>query len=259
MAVKLSALSAGRNLPNKVIPGRDCQLQNHIADGKKKKKNSVVWVRERTIPTGRPPLVGGTSANFCGYRVPRGQCDVSLRPYSQFSRPEPPLFYQVAPQLYSRGWVYPVPDPLLLRKSGSAGNRTRASGSVARNSWLLDHRSGDCGWKDYVNWRTAKTSSRIEPSTFPAGSTVPQPTTLPHGPYERLLVIQKGIYIWSSLRTDSVILNWRCWSQETTSLNNRKDFWVWKSGLQRHTVRRNPDVSETKTASFFTVGYKTMQ
>jgi hypothetical protein len=34
------------------------------------------------------------------------------------------FFFQVAPQLYS----------LLLRKSGSAGNRTRTSGSVARNS-----------------------------------------------------------------------------------------------------------------------------
>jgi hypothetical protein len=34
--------------------------------------------------------------------------------------------------------VDPVPDPLLLRKSGSAGNRTRASGSVARNS---DHQT----------------------------------------------------------------------------------------------------------------------
>jgi hypothetical protein len=30
--------------------------------------------------------------------------------------------------------VDPVPDPLPLRKSGSAGNRTRTSGSVARNS-----------------------------------------------------------------------------------------------------------------------------
>jgi hypothetical protein len=30
-------------------------------------------------------------------------------------------FFQVAPQLYSRGWVDPVPDPLRLRKSGSAG------------------------------------------------------------------------------------------------------------------------------------------
>jgi hypothetical protein len=30
--------------------------------------------------------------------------------------------------------VDPVPEPLLLSKSGSAGNLTRASGSVARNS-----------------------------------------------------------------------------------------------------------------------------
>jgi hypothetical protein len=44
------------------------------------------------------------------------------------------FFFQVAPQLYSRGWVEPVPDPLLLRKCSSAANRTRCSGSVARNS-----------------------------------------------------------------------------------------------------------------------------
>jgi hypothetical protein len=45
-------------------------------------------------------------------------------------------------QLYSRGWVDPVRDPLLLRKSGSAENRTRNSGSVSRNSTPLDHRGG---------------------------------------------------------------------------------------------------------------------
>jgi hypothetical protein len=44
------------------------------------------------------------------------------------------FFFQVATQLYSRGWLDPVPDPLLLRKSGSVGNRTRTSRSVARNS-----------------------------------------------------------------------------------------------------------------------------
>jgi hypothetical protein len=32
------------------------------------------------------------------------------------------FFFQVAPQVYSRGLVDPVPGPLLLRKSGSAGN-----------------------------------------------------------------------------------------------------------------------------------------
>jgi hypothetical protein len=36
------------------------------------------------------------------------------RPYSRFSRQESLLFYQVAPQLYSRGWVDPVPDPQLF-------------------------------------------------------------------------------------------------------------------------------------------------
>jgi hypothetical protein len=40
------------------------------------------------------------------------------------------LFFRLAPQLYSEGWVHPVPNPLLLRISGSAGNLTRTSGSV---------------------------------------------------------------------------------------------------------------------------------
>jgi hypothetical protein len=64
----------------------------------------MVWVHERTIPTERPPLVGEVIANFLQIQVPRGQRDGSLRPYSRFSRQEPLLFYQVAPQLYSQGW-----------------------------------------------------------------------------------------------------------------------------------------------------------
>jgi hypothetical protein len=35
--------------------------------------NFVALVRERTIPTERPPLVGEVSANFCGLRMSRGQ------------------------------------------------------------------------------------------------------------------------------------------------------------------------------------------
>jgi hypothetical protein len=46
------------------------------------------------------------------------------------------FLFQVAPQLYSRGWVHPVPDPLLLRKSGKAENRTPTSGYVARTTRL---------------------------------------------------------------------------------------------------------------------------
>jgi hypothetical protein len=68
-----------------------------------------------------------------------GRCHVvSVKdPYGHilgFLDRSPYFFLQVASQLYSRGWVDPVPDPLLLRKCGSAGNRTRISGSEARNS-----------------------------------------------------------------------------------------------------------------------------
>jgi hypothetical protein len=56
---------------------------------------------------------------------------------------------QVAPQLSLRGWVDPVPDPLLLRKSGSAGNRTRDPWICSQELWPLDHRGG-------LNWRFYK-------------------------------------------------------------------------------------------------------
>jgi hypothetical protein len=46
--------------------------------------------------------------------VPRGQRDGSLRKYSRFSRQEPLIFYQVAPELYSRGLVDSVPDPIIF-------------------------------------------------------------------------------------------------------------------------------------------------
>jgi hypothetical protein len=57
-----------------------------------KELNSVVWVRERTIPVERSPLVVQVSANFCAYRVSRGQRDESLRPFFWLSRSEPLLF-----------------------------------------------------------------------------------------------------------------------------------------------------------------------
>jgi hypothetical protein len=58
-----------------------------------------------------------------------------LRPYSRLSRPESLLFLPSSSSVVlTRLSAPPVPDPLLLRKSGSAGNRTRTSGPVARNS-----------------------------------------------------------------------------------------------------------------------------
>jgi hypothetical protein len=41
-------------------------LISHPNTKKKKKKNSVALARKRTMPTGRPPLVGEVRANFCG-------------------------------------------------------------------------------------------------------------------------------------------------------------------------------------------------
>jgi hypothetical protein len=90
------------------------------------KKNSMVWVRNRTIPTERPPPVVEVIANFL--RIEGATWSAWRIPTAVFS-----VFYQVAPQLYSRGWVDPVPYSLLFF-SGSAGNRTRAPGSVAKNS-----------------------------------------------------------------------------------------------------------------------------
>jgi hypothetical protein len=54
------------------------------------------------------------------------------------------FLFQLAPQFYSH-----IPDPLFVIKSGSAGNRTRTSGSVARNS---DHKTIEAR-----QYKTAKT------------------------------------------------------------------------------------------------------
>jgi hypothetical protein len=59
---------------------------------KLKKLNSVALVRERTIPTERPPLVDEVSANFCGKRVSRFLRNGSSRPYSMYSIREQLLF-----------------------------------------------------------------------------------------------------------------------------------------------------------------------
>ena len=48
------------------------------------KKNSVALVRERTIPTERPPPVGEVVPTFAGRGVSRGQRNESPRPFSVF-------------------------------------------------------------------------------------------------------------------------------------------------------------------------------
>jgi hypothetical protein len=65
--------------------------------------------------------------------VPRGQRDGSLRLYSRLSRPDPLLFLPSSSSIVLTRLSGPR-SGLLLRKSGGAGKRTRAPGSVARNS-----------------------------------------------------------------------------------------------------------------------------
>jgi hypothetical protein len=123
----------------------------------------VAIVCKRTILTKQPPLVGKVSANplrvegvaWSAQRIPTA---VNLR-FLDRSRY---FFIQVAPQLSSWGWVEPVPDPLLLRKSGRAMNRTQDLWICSQKLWPLDHRGdstvysncwsfSDCNWSPNVH------------------------------------------------------------------------------------------------------------
>ena len=58
-----SSLNVSDQVPH---PHKTTQLQLCISQCSKTKLNSVALVRERTMPTERPPPVGEVSANFCG-------------------------------------------------------------------------------------------------------------------------------------------------------------------------------------------------
>jgi len=78
---------------------------------------------------------------FADRGVSRGQRNGSPRPLiSVYQTWIATYFIQVAPQLTSRGWVHPVPDPLPLIKSGSAGNQTRDLRICSQKPRPLDHR-----------------------------------------------------------------------------------------------------------------------
>jgi hypothetical protein len=121
---------------------------------------SVALVRERTLPTGRPPLVSELSANFGRQRF---HVVSAADPYGRnlgFLDRRRYFFFQVAPQLYSRGWVNPVPDPLLLRKSGSAGNSTRDLWICSQELRPPDHRGGPLKTLAEKYFETAVTNQR---------------------------------------------------------------------------------------------------
>jgi hypothetical protein len=74
-------------------------------------------VRERTIPTDDRHLLTKFSANFCGQRgVMWSARRIPYGHLSQFSRPEPLLFFQVAPHLLSQGLSGPPSRPTATQK-----------------------------------------------------------------------------------------------------------------------------------------------
>jgi hypothetical protein len=88
-------------------------------------KNSVAWVRRREL---HRPNDRRLSAKLVPTLADRERRVVSATnpPVLNFGfLDRSRYFLEIAPQLSSRGWVDPVLDPLLLRKSGSAGNGTR--------------------------------------------------------------------------------------------------------------------------------------
>jgi hypothetical protein len=60
--------------------------------------------------------VGEVSANFCGYRVPSGQRDGSLRQYSRLSRPEPLLFVSSSSSIVLTRLCEPRSRPTISQK-----------------------------------------------------------------------------------------------------------------------------------------------
>jgi hypothetical protein len=105
-----------------------------------KKKSSVVLVRKWTTLAERPHMLAKLVPTFAG----RGCRGVSAtNPHGHilgFLDRSRYYFFQVSPQLHSRSWVDPIPDPLLLRNAGSAGNRTRDLWICSQEFWPLDHR-----------------------------------------------------------------------------------------------------------------------
>jgi hypothetical protein len=97
----------------------------------------VTLVRERTIPTVGPlvPTFADIGSRVVSATDPHGNilCFLDRSRY---------YFFQVALQRYSWGWVDPVPDPLLLKKSGRVGNRTRELWICNQKLCQLDHRGG---------------------------------------------------------------------------------------------------------------------
>ena len=102
----------------------------------KTKLNSVALVRERTIPTERPPPVGEVSANFCGYRGVTWLAQrVPTAVKSLFSEPGAATFYSSSSSIWPHEaeWT-PFQTHYYSENLVAPGIEPGTSVSVARNS-----------------------------------------------------------------------------------------------------------------------------
>jgi hypothetical protein len=81
----------------------------------KAKKNFVAWNRDRTVPPNDRRLSAILVPTFADWGCHVGNVTDPYGRILGFLDRSRYIFFQVAPQLNSRGWVDPVPDPLLLR------------------------------------------------------------------------------------------------------------------------------------------------
>jgi hypothetical protein len=104
--------------------------------------NSVAWIRERTIPTERPPLVGEVSANFCAWRVQRGQLDGFLRPYFRISRPESLFSFASSSPVVLESLSGPRSRPTIYQKTWQCRDSNPDIGICSQELWPLDLEGG---------------------------------------------------------------------------------------------------------------------
>jgi hypothetical protein len=143
--------SPGISLGQPTQPDHLCHLDSsHCSTSQKTTILSIVNYKKIRVPESASELYWPSDHRLSAKLVPifldRGCHVVSVtNPYRRilgFLDRSRYFFFQIAPQLYSRGWVDPVPDPLLLRKSGSDGNRTWDLWICSQELWPLDHRGG---------------------------------------------------------------------------------------------------------------------
>jgi hypothetical protein len=130
----------GRNYKSSCKEHKEINILNLYTNSSVTLKNLLHGLSPRANYTDRATA----ACRWSGYQLlriegPRGQGDGSLWPNSRFSRQEPLLLYQVAPQSYSRGWVDPVPDLphvfFLMVPGSNPGLRI-----CSQELWPLDHR-----------------------------------------------------------------------------------------------------------------------